>query len=1369
MPRKTMMMALTFAALTTAAGAADDLERGFAQPPASARPWVYWFPLSGNLTKEGITADLEAMQRVGVGGVLYMEVDQGAPKGRADFAGPLWRELFQHACREADRLGLELNMNNDAGWCGSGGPWITPELSMQRIVWTETAVAGPARFDGTLAQPRAVRDFYRDVAVLAMPEPAGNVRIQNIQGKASFKTQHFPPQPAQFRSLPAEDVIPQKQIVDLTLKLSPDGKLAWDAPAGRWLILRLGHTTTGKDNHPAPESGRGLECDKFSKTAAEAHFNALVGRLVAENQALTGPGKVFVSTHIDSWEVGSQNWTPKMREEFQQRRGYDLWPFLPVFTGRVVDNPEMSERFLWDLRQTVSDLIVENYAGHFRTLAKQQGLRLSIEAYGEPADDMTYAGQADEPMSEFWSWGKFGAAESCTEMASAAHTYGKRILGAEAFTATDAEKWLGHPGNIKDLGDWAFCEGVNRFVFHRYATQPWRTVAPGMSMGPWGLHYERTQTWWEQSRAWHEYLARCQYLLQRGLFVADVCYLQPEGAPRQFVPPPAASLAPHVRGGYNFDGCTPEVVLTRMSVADGRIVLPDGMSYRVLVLPQVETMTPALLRKVAELIRAGATVFAPSRPGKSPGLTDYPACDEQVRQVAREIWGDEPAPADVTERRLGQGRVIWGGPLSPKPAAESDVPPQLGHAKWIWRKEGRPAAAAPPGTRYFRRVVKLDDDSRIEAARLVLTADNSFECWVNGRRVGEGDRFDQLYVMNVAPALKPGNNVVAVAAANGADRPNPAGLIGLLTIRLRDGRTLEIATDQSWEAAEKAAEGWPTAAAAEGWAAALELGPCGMEPWGEPEFTPAVRNVFPDASAIHAWLATNGVPPDFNAARPLRYIHRRIGEADVYFVANGTEQSFETTCTFRVAGKQPEVWHPETGRMAPLPCYEERDGRTNVLLRLGPTESVFVVFRRPSQKRDRLVSVRRGGRELLRLEPAGNLPDARRITGTFTICAWVKPAADTLLPRETREGVTAFTAGRNDVVYPPPGHEVWGESDAGTGLAVGRNGICVHEHGADHFPAVLVHPATVADWTHVAVVYRDGTPHLYLGGKLVRTGLKSRFFVHPGLHVPHTRPVAAFQGQLADLQQFDRALSEAELVELAKVAPAPTAVGEQPVLDLARGEIWQAGTYDFQTADGRHREIKVNDLPAPVEIGGPWQVGFDPKWGGPAQPMTFEKLQDWSQHADPAIRYYSGTAIYRTTFQAKIENPKSKILLDLGRVAVMAEVKLNGRDLGILWKPPYRLEITEAAKAGENVLELKVVNLWINRQIGDEQLAEDSDRNPNGTLKSWPAWLEQGQGSPTGRVSFTSWRLWKKDDPLQPSGLLGPVTLQAAATFRLEP
>ena len=464
----------------------SDLAGQFANPPASARPWVYWFWLSGNLTKEGITADLEAMQRVGIGGVLIMEVNQGAPAGKVAFGHPEWMELFKFMLKEADRLGLKVNMSNDAGWCGSGGPWITPKLSMQRVVWTETVVDGARRFEGILPQPKANVNYYEDIATLAMPLPSGTTGfVSDIQGKTSFTVRVAPPQPASFPSIAKEATVQRNAIVDVSTMMDKTGKLAWDAPAGKWMILRMGHTSTGQNNQPAPEPGRGLECDKLSKAAAETHFNGLMGKIIADSHLLTGEERALVATHIDSWEVGSQNWTPLMREEFKKRRGYDLMPFLPTFTGRVVESLEVTERFLWDLRQTVSDMIIENYAGHFHTLARRHGMRLSIEAYGEPADDMTYAGKADEPMAEFWSWSKFGAASSCTEMASAAHIYGRRILGAEAFTATDKEKWLGHPAVIKDLGDWAFCEGINRFVVHRYAMQPWTKPdrAPGMSVG----------------------------------------------------------------------------------------------------------------------------------------------------------------------------------------------------------------------------------------------------------------------------------------------------------------------------------------------------------------------------------------------------------------------------------------------------------------------------------------------------------------------------------------------------------------------------------------------------------------------------------------------------------------------------------------------------------------------------------------------------------------------------------------------------------------------------------------------------------------------------------------------------------------------
>jgi hypothetical protein len=1054
------------------------LEKEFAAPPESARPWVYWFWLNGNITREGITADLEAMKRVGIGGVLIMEVDQGAPVGPVDFMSPRWRELFQHVVAEAQRLGLEVNMNDDAGWNGSGGPWIKPEQSMQKVVWSETNLEGPKRFEAALAQPQAVAGYYRDITVLAFPAP-GDFRIDNIQGKAAYERRGVGP--ASERQLPPEMVIDRARIVDLRKQMNKEGRLTWNVPTGKWTVLRIGHTSTGVMNAPSPASGRGLECDKLSKEGIEAQFAGMMGPLIAD--VGSAAGKTLVATHIDSWENGSQNWTARMREEFQQRRGYDLFPFLPVLSGRVVDGLDVSERFLWDLRQTVSDLVVENYAGHMAKLARQHGLRLSIEAYGGPCDDMTYAGRADEPMCEFWIGG--GAFETCKEMASAAHTYGRRILGAEAFTADNRERWLQHPGTIKALGDRAFCEGVNRFVFHRYAMQPWLNYRPGMTMGPWGLHYERTETWWEQARPWHEYLARCQCLLRQGRFVADICYLQPEGSPQGF--------QSHRRNGYDYDNCPPEVVLTRMSVQDGRIVLPDGMSYRLLVLPQAATMTPPLLRKIKDLVAAGATVVGP-RPGKSPSLSDHPKCDEEVRQFANDLWGDCDGQT-VKEHAFGKGRIIWG----------------------------------------------------------------------------------------------------------------------------------------------------PT-----------------------PEET----------------LAKMGVGPDFTAGPLVRWIHRRTDEAEIYFVACASQQPTDTLCTFRVEGKRPEFWQPETGQIEPAALYEQARGVIRVPIHFEPGESVFVVFRRSTEPFDPVVSVTRDGQPVL-------------------------PAPEHKAKVVIEKAVYGV---RND-------------------------------------------PSRTRDVRAKLQVVVDGGELSFQVARMAQ-GDDPAFGIVKTLIVEYT----------ADGKPFKVSGTDPEEITLL------TATGSEQEIAVHRGSngrtylnAWQPGGYELRTASGRTLRGEAPALPQPLEIAGPWQLRFPPNAGAPEQ-VTLEKLASWSEHSSPGVRYFSGTATYAKTIAIPSPMPGANrhLVLDLGSVQVVAQVTLNGKDLGTLWKSPYRLDVTDTVKPGENTLEVKVTNLWVNRMIGDENLPEDSSRRPDGTLKEWPPWVQEGKPSPTGRHTFTSWRLWKAGDPLPPSGLLGPVTLRIA-------
>jgi len=323
-----MLLLVALSCICQAAGSAPEVEKAFVHPPDSARPWVYWFWLNGNITREGITADLEAMKRVGIGGVLIMEVDQGAPLGPVAFLSLPWRELFQHVAAEAQRLGLEVNRNDDAGGNGSGGPWIKPEQSLPKVIGSETNVEGPKRFEGVLPPPQAVAGYYRDIRVLAFPTP-GSFRIDNIQGKAAYERRGV--DAAREKKLPPEMGIDRARIVHLGQQRDQEGRLTGEVPTGQGTVRRIGPTSTGVTNAPSPASGRGRECDQRSQEGIEAPCAGRRGPLIA---AVGGAaGQTLVATPIDRGENGSQNGTARRREEFPKRRGYDLLPFLPTPTA----------------------------------------------------------------------------------------------------------------------------------------------------------------------------------------------------------------------------------------------------------------------------------------------------------------------------------------------------------------------------------------------------------------------------------------------------------------------------------------------------------------------------------------------------------------------------------------------------------------------------------------------------------------------------------------------------------------------------------------------------------------------------------------------------------------------------------------------------------------------------------------------------------------------------------------------------------------------------------------------------------------------------------------------------------------------------
>jgi hypothetical protein len=853
----------------------------------------------------------------------------------------------------------------------------------------------------------------------------------------------------------------------------------------------------------------GLESDKFDTASLDAHFDAFVETLLKKVGDPKNPGRGLTTLHFDSWEMSSQNWSEKFREEFAKRRGYDLTRFLPAMLGHVVDSAETSERFLWDLRQTAQELVVEHHALHLKDLGRKHGLGLSIEPYDlNPTSDLKLGGAADVPMCEFWSKGYgFSTEFSCIEATSIAHTMGRPIVGAESFTGAPGEDWRQYPGSMKAQSDWALCAGINRFVIHRYQAQPALDRFPGMTMGPYGVHWERTETWWDMVGAYHRYLSRCQQMLRRGLFVADILYLTPEGAPNVFRPPSSALQGDLPdRRGYNFDGCAPDTLIERASVKDGRIVFPDGMSYRLLVLPRFDTMTPALLTKIVALVEDGATVLG-APPRKSPSLSDYPNCDAQVQQLAAKLWS---AGNPVAQREVGKGTVIMD--VGASQPAETNP---LAQARWIWSSDAANASiSAPPGKRYFRYAFEIKPDKVIQSAQVAMTADNSFELFVNGFPVGTGNNFNVITTMDVGPQLQPFANVLEVVADNGDDKPNPAGLIGVLRIYFSDGGTQVINTDGAWLGALTKDGDWTHHA--------LDLGPHDMAPWNLKGLAPWQRELYPSYEATAQVLASLDVPCDFASCQPMRYIHRRDGDTDIYFIANPGDKACTVSCTFRVTGRQPEWWNPVTGECRELTQFNQSEGHTGMLLHPEAHESGFVVFRKPV----------------------------------------------------------------------------------------------------------------------------EGTEH---------TG-----------------------------QNFSK----------------------------------------LQTA---------------MTLAAPWEVSFDPKWGGPEK-IVFANLEDWSKSPEPGIKYYSGKAVYQTTFDYAGDLAKGPCTLALGAVKNIASVKLNGKDLGVVWCEPWRAEIpTGTLQAQNNQLEITVANLWINRLIGDSGLAKAK------------------------QLTWTTYNPFKPDSPLQESGLLGPVTIMTEA------
>jgi len=459
--------------------------------------------------------------------------------------------------------------------------------------------------------------------------------------------------------LPIQDAVRKADVVDLTSKMRPDGRLDWTPPAGRWIVLRLGYSLTGARNAPASPEATGLEVDKLNRGHVEAYLDNYLGRYKDMLGALMGRrGLQYMIT--DSWEAGVQNWTEDMIEEFTKRRGYDPHPWLPVLTGRVVESAESSDRFLWDLRKTIGDLTTEYHYDQISASLHKLGMGRYTESHESGrafiGDGMEVKRNAEIPMSALWtpdtpSAEPPGYGVDIRESASVAHIYGQNLVAAESLTAYGGERgaWSWSPETLKPTADTELAMGLNRFVIHTSVHQPVSDKVPGLSLGPFGQWFTRHETWAELARPWTTYLARSSYMLQQGKFVADVLYFYGEDSNITAL---FGAKPPDIPAGYDFDFVNADAILHRLSAEGGRITTPSGMSYAVLALDANSLrMTLPVLRRIRELVSAGAVVVGP-KPTDTPSLSDNQA---EFRSIADQLWGSGEG-----ERVYGQGKVYAG-------------------------------------------------------------------------------------------------------------------------------------------------------------------------------------------------------------------------------------------------------------------------------------------------------------------------------------------------------------------------------------------------------------------------------------------------------------------------------------------------------------------------------------------------------------------------------------------------------------------------------------------------------------------------------------------------------------------------------------
>ncbi len=754
----------------------SQMERDFKNPPKEVQTAVYWYWISGNISKEGVIADLHAMKQAGINRAFIGDIGQDGlytDKSVKIFSDEWW-EVLHTALKTASELDIEIGIFNSPGWSQSGGPWIKPEQAMRYLASSEHYIKGgeqvtlqlnvpknPFQHVRTIAYPAPkgykatqeytlVHDKSLDIAALPAhklnevvikykePITARSLRLQlayklmlmtvhldakvnnewkrlasqtidrsnggpgvgfmpfadavlsfdkvtSNEFRLTMDPTHMPGGFVNFNLTPvaqianyaektlakmcqtplpywdhymwaeqpeldaADYAIDPTKVIDITDKVA-DNTLKWDAPEGEWVVLHTGMTPTGTANGPATPEATGPEVDKLSREHTQYHFDSYIGEILRRIPAKDR--KTFKVVVQDSYETGGQNFTDDMIEKFEATYGYSMLPFIPAYYGHTVGNNDLSDRFLWDLRRLIADRVAYDYVGSLKEISNANGLTTWLECYGHwgfPGEFLQYGGQSDEIAGEYWSDGDLGNIEN-RAASSCGHIYNKRKIWAESNTS-GGPAYSRSPIDMKLRTDRFFTEGINATLLHVFIEQADTSRYPGINAW-FGNEFDGHNTWFSHLDLFTSYLKRCNYMLQRGINIADVAYLIGEDAPKM-----TGLQHPALPKGYQFDYINAEVLMLGANVAQGNITLPHGTTYRVLVLPPTDNMRPELLTKIKRMVNDGATILG-TPPIYSPSLKNYPEADKEVETLSRELWGECFDKRGVNS--YGKGRVFNG-------------------------------------------------------------------------------------------------------------------------------------------------------------------------------------------------------------------------------------------------------------------------------------------------------------------------------------------------------------------------------------------------------------------------------------------------------------------------------------------------------------------------------------------------------------------------------------------------------------------------------------------------------------------------------------------------------------------------------------